>query len=568
MKKQRRYTLLGFLLEKRALLTVFVLATAALAVVAPLKTHIMQWLIDSADRMAALRYLGLGIVVVVASHVLEYASRVSYTSALCRCAEDIRRRLAAVYTGQTMQEILDQDSGTALASLTSDIKLIEDEYYMGIFNVAMWGSMGLVSLVMLAMISPVFVVLGILMALIPMMMPKLMGKRLSGARGAYAKDVAAYTGRMNELLKGLEALVTANAVDYFTQSHDKAARQNKEKDLAMRRTVDLATVFISLAGWIPNILILFVTVLLVFDGQITVGTLVTVNSLSSFVIGPARQASNAYANIKSSQALRKKLEDAMNREKASDGGDTIGKIDLVSMEHVSFTYPGAARPALKDVNLNFNKNEKVALVGPSGSGKSTIAKILYRYYGGYSGDARVDGLELGGIARQSYYQKAAMIPQTPFVFSDTIYNNLCLYQKYSDEAVRRAIERAGLKSFVDAQPEGWNTQLTENGRNLSGGQMQRIAAARAILRDSDLILVDEATSSLDVTTTCEVMENLLDLEGTVVVITHDIFGDYMRKFDRICYLENGEIQEQGSFDALLDRDGGFARLYRNLSQTK
>lgn len=258
----------------------------------------------------------------------------------------------------------------------------------------------------------------------------------------------------------------------------------------------------------------------------------------------------------------------MNREKAPDGGDTIGKIDYVSMDHVSFTYPGAARPALKDVNLNFAKNEKVALVGPSGSGKSTIAKILYRYYGGYSGDARVDGLELGGIQRQSYYQKAAMIPQTPFVFSDTIYNNLCLYQTYSDEAVRRAIERAGLKDFVDAQPEGWNTLLTENGRNLSGGQMQRIAAARAILRDSDLILVDEATSSLDVTTTCEVMENLLDLEGTVVVITHDIFGDYMRRFDRICYLENGEIQEQGRFDALLDRDGGFARLYRNLRQKK
>ena len=122
--------------------------------------------------------------------------------------------------------------------------------------------------------------------------------------------------------------------------------------------------------------------------------------------------------------------------------------------------------------------------------------------------------------------------------------------------MEEAIRLAGLEEYVKGQPEGWETVLSENGKNLSGGQAQRIAIARAVLRDCDFLIVDEATSSLDVKTTNEIMENLLGLPCSMIIITHDILGNYMKEFDTVCYLEHGRLKEKGSFDELLEKNAG------------
>ena len=140
---------------------------------------------------------------------------------------------------------------------------------------------------------------------------------------------------------------------------------------------------------------------------------------------------------------------------------------------------------------------KIALTGESGSGKSTIIKLLFRYDTDYQGTILVGGKNLKDLDPESFYQHISMIPQFPFLFSDTIRNNICLGKPYSDEQVENAIQKARLKPFIETLPEGEETLLTENGRNLSGGQAQRIAIARAIISGSDMILVDEATSNLD-----------------------------------------------------------------------
>ena len=220
-------------------------------------------------------------------------------------------------------------------------------------------------------------------------------------------------------------------------------------------------------------------------------------------------------------------------------------------------------PALRDISVSFPSHSKVVLVGASGSGKSTIAKVLYGYFDSYEGEVLINDRNLRDIRRESYYKKVAMIPQMPFLFSDTIYNNLCLYDQYSEEEVKRAVELAGLTEFIKDQQDGLNTALSESGRNLSGGQAQRIAIARALLRKCDVMLVDEATASLDAATTSEVIENLLALDCAVILITHDIFGDYMKKFDMVYYLEEGQIKEQGGFEELLERGGSFSQLYHH-----
>ena len=562
---KKKYTLIGFILEKKLLSIAFLAATVILSVAAPLKSYIIQWLLDSGSKTEALRYMFLGLGIVLVSHISEYFSKDTFTRMSTKSIEQIRNRLMDVQMHKPLREHLEEKTGDMLSVLTNDIRFIQDWYYTGILNIAMWGSMGIVAMVMLAVISPVMLVCAVALCMLPLLVPKLTSEGMSRKQKEYSDDNAAYTGKVGELLKGAEALIAADASPYGIKVHREAAASNRKKDYGMRKASNIISVISSLATWIPNITILFVGVFMVFDGKITMGYLVTINSLVSFVISPFRAVSSSYVGIKASVKIKKKIEDMLNQEAPETGKRNVSGISEVALENVSFAYPGKETPALEQIDLTIRPHEKLALVGSSGGGKSSLIKLLYRYYEDYSGRISVDGINMQDIRLSDYYANVAMVPQTPFIFSDTIYNNLCLYREFAMDEVMRAIEIAELKDFIEAQPEGLDTVLHENGRNLSGGQVQRIAVARAVLHKCDLLLADEITSNLDVITTAGIMKSLLGLECTVVVVTHDIFGDYMSGFDRICYLENGRITEEGNLEALLKLHGGFYELYQTMN---
>lgn len=238
----------------------------------------------------------------------------------------------------------------------------------------------------------------------------------------------------------------------------------------------------------PGLLVLLVGVLLVFDGRLTIGYLVTANSLTNFVIGPFRQVSGAFVGLRAVMPIKGRVEALMNEPSEDTGTRTLDGLREVRMEQVTYTYPGAASLALRSLSLTLRRGEKVALVGRSGSGKSTVARLLYRYDDSYSGWIVADGIPLRELRRESWYGLTAMIPQTPFLFADTLQNNICLYHPYPAEEVQRAIRLAGLEKYIGSLPEGLNTPVQDGGRGLSGGQLQRIAIARALVRKCEVLL--------------------------------------------------------------------------------
>lgn len=562
---KKKHTLFGFITDNKAMLLLFIISTIVVSVAAPYKSYLMQWLIDSTSKEEAVKYLLYGIVIVGISHLSEYACRKSYCKIATSSIAQIRERVFISNFNRYINGGNSESSGDMLSLLTNDLKLIMDEYYMSIFNIAMWGGMGLVAVCMIASISPGLMVLSLVMSLMPIIVPKLMSKKMNEARKDYSKDMAKYTGKADELIKGFEALMTSNGKKYYCDSHQIVSRSAYESEYKMRNTTNLAMIFISLATWIPSIAILVGGVFLVFEGKITIGYLITANSLTNFVIAPLRTASTAYVSLRSVSSIKKKVEEAMNREVKSTGTKPTGNIASISVKDLTYTYPDTTTPALNHITYSIRKGGKVALVGPSGCGKSTMLKLLFNYFDSYTGNIQIGSDELRDLTRDSYYQRVTMIPQKPYVFTDTIYNNICLYQQYSEEEINKAIDRAGLRECVSSQPEGLQTLLTEGGNNLSGGQIQRIALARALLQRSELILVDEATASLDVEITRAIMNRILDLDCTVVVVTHDVFGDYMERFDEIIYLEDGNIKEQGSFKQLMKLDGRFAKMYEGVA---
>lgn len=563
---RRRTTLRGFLTEKRGLTAAFLLSTLALAIVAPYKSYIMQWLIDAGSRRAAVRSLLVGIGVILASHLLEYVSRDTFTRMACRGIERARGALAEGQLRKPLSRHLSAAQGEALSLFTSDMRQIYDDYYMNLFNLIFWGFMGLASVGMLARINPLLMAASLLLGLLPLLIPGYMAKRMKRTRGAYSENLARYTGIVGELLRGFETLTAFGASGYFRRAQRDAAQDNETAELAMRRELSLSQVLVSLLSWAPSVVILAVGVLLVFDEKISIGQLVTANSLSTFILSPMRLCSSAYAGLKSVAVVRERVENEMNEPEMPDGSEVLSEIRTISFEHVGFRYPGAEAPVLSDVSFSVRRGEKVAIVGASGGGKSTVIRLLFRYFDEYDGRILINGAPVSSVKRADFYRQVAMIPQTPFVFPDTLYQNVSLYGDYSEAEVEKALREAGLGELLASLPDGLQTSLTGDGRGLSGGQGQRLAVARAMVRGCGLLLVDEATSSLDAVTTARVMEGLLKLPCAELVVTHDIFGDYMRKFDRVIVLENGRVAEEGTFDGLLSRGGSFAAMYQNRAQ--
>ncbi|MFC7079039.1 ABC transporter ATP-binding protein [Halorussus caseinilyticus] len=251
-----------------------------------------------------------------------------------------------------------------------------------------------------------------------------------------------------------------------------------------------------------------------------------------------------------------------NQEPANGDFEDIGEVNEVAFRDVSFSYPTGER-VLDSVSFSVSKGEFVAFVGQSGAGKSTVVSLLSRMYLPDEGEIVADGCPISDIDLKEWRSKLAIVRQDPYVFDDTLWYNLTVGNRSaSREEVARACDIAEVNEFLDSLPDGFDTQLGEEGVRLSGGQKQRIALARALLKeDAEILVLDEATSDLDSVTEERVQAGIesMDREYAVITIAHQL--STIRNADQINTIENGHIAEKGSHDALLDNEGTYADLY-------
>ncbi|MCP2729463.1 ABC transporter ATP-binding protein [Limnofasciculus baicalensis] len=233
----------------------------------------------------------------------------------------------------------------------------------------------------------------------------------------------------------------------------------------------------------------------------------------------------------------------------------------IRFEHVWFAYK-SDEYAIKDLNFTINPGEKVALVGPTGAGKSSIIRLLCRLYEPTQGRILVDGIDIRDVPQVELRRYMGVILQDGFLFAGDVKSNITLGENYGIEEVHSAARVTNVASFIEALPEGYDTQLRERGTNLSGGQKQLLAFARAAIRDPKILVLDEATASLDVGTEALIQEALdrLLIQRTAIIIAHRL--STIRNVDRILVLKRGELVESGSHEELLDLDGLYAALYK------
>jgi ATP-binding cassette, subfamily B, multidrug efflux pump len=401
----------------------------------------------------------------------------------------------------------------------------------------------------------------------------------------FGNFIATYTRRgFRELQKQLGGL---NSVEEEAISGDKvvkAFRRNesiiatfREKNQGVYRAGVYANTYAMMLMPLTNVLgNFFVIVVAALGGWLALQGLVTIGMIATFInyaksfINPVQQLTNMYNAIEAALAGSERVFDIIDTQPEVDDAPDAISLDKVngevSFEGVQFGY-SSDHPVIKGMTLNARPGQTIALVGPTGAGKTTIINLLSRFYEIQAGTIKVDGKDIRQVRKADLRRKLGIVLQDTFLFADTVMENIRYGRlEATDDEVIRAAEMADADHFIRQLPQGYQTLLSERASNLSQGQRQLLAISRAILADPEILILDEATSSVDTRTEARIQKSLLRLmEGrTSFVIAHRL--STIRDADNVIVINHGEIVEQGNHQELLDQHGFYHHLY--LSQFK
>ena len=396
----------------------------------------------------------------------------------------------------------------------------------------------------------------------------LIGRSIRRKSKRTAEQIAGIMGRITEILNSIRVVKAFGNEDYESRRFKK--EQSKYYSLITRRAKLKLT-----ASPITETIGAIIGVLLLWIGGLDVLVLKTMNSedfirfilIMFSVLGPIRLLSNVSIQLQMGIASAERVFKVLDtKAEVPEKKDPI-KIDTfrgsIEFKNVGFFYENNDS-VLKDVSFNIEKGKMVAIVGPSGAGKSTIADLISRFYDVKSGSILLDGNDLRDISIQTLRNNLGIVTQETILFDETIEFNIA-YGKihYSEDELVEAAKAANAYNFINDQPNGFHTIIGEKGLKLSGGQRQRIAIARAILRNPPILILDEATSSLDTNSEREVqmaIDNLMR-ERTTVVIAHRL--STIKQSDLIIVLEDGKVVEHGNHTSLIKNNGLYCQLYND-----
>ena len=494
-----------------------------------------------------------------------------------RVLQDLRQRVFAHLQSMSIGFFTRRSPGVLISRMTNDIEALNQLVTSGV--VTMFSS----TLTLLGVVV-IMLVLDVQLALIafltfPLLAVASVVFRIvsQGAYRATRERIAAITAYLQESLSGVRVV---RSFGQEGRHLDEMTELNEAN-----RAVNMRTVYLN-ASYFPAVELLAAVgtaaIILyggsqVIDDEIQVGVVVAFIGYLATFFDPIQQLSQLYTTYQQGMAALDKIFDLLDTEPdmvdapgATDPGTLRGEIEL---QRIWFSYaeegePGAADWALRDVDLHVPPGQTLALVGATGAGKSTIAKLVARFYDPQRGRVLVDGHDLRGVRQRALRRQLGIVPQEGFLFSGSVRENVAFGRpEASEEEIAAALAAVGATEFVAGLPDGIETEVGERGIQLSSGQRQLVAFARALLAEPRILILDEATSNVDVRTEKTIEKGLERLlQGrTAIVIAHRL--STIRRAGKIVVLADGKIAEQGTHDELIAAGGPYAKLYGAWSES-
>ena len=421
------------------------------------------------------------------------------------------------------------------------------------------------SIIMMWQISPPLSLIFLLMLPVTVLFTRYRIKRTKPLFRKRSHKLGEMNGYVEEILSGQKTIRAYDKEGFFNEEFDEV---NSEAIGAYYKADYQAAFNGPSVGLISNLALAFVSL---FGALLYLRSSLTIGNLSSFILysrrfsGPINQIANLYAELQSAASAAERVFSLL--EQPSEPADRPGAIEFtdvtgkVEFRNVSFAYePGV--PIIKDLNFTAKPGSLTAIVGPTGAGKTTLINLLMRFYDPQEGAILVDDIDIRDVTRRSLRRSFAMVLQDSWLFRGTIKENIAYGRPEASMAeIRKAADAAHISGFIEAQPEGYDAMLTDGASNLSQGQKQLMTIARAMLLDSPMLILDEATSNVDSRTEMAIQDAMNTLiEGrTSFVIAHRL--STIQDADHILLIEDGEISEQGTHEELLEKEGAYYNLY-------
>jgi ATP-binding cassette subfamily B protein len=493
--------------------------------------------------------------------------RILYTGKL---GEDLTRslriRVFSHLQRQSLSFYTDEKAGVLMTRMTSDIEALSQLFQEGLVSFAVQGLTLLVITIVLFVLDAYLAAITLLIVLpITVVLSNWFRRKSDSAYGMVREHIGRVLSDLQESLAGIRVITAHNRRRHNVINHTNIVGDHKDANLSAIRAASIYTPATEGIAIFGQAMVLLIGGRLVINGDLEIGELTAFLLYLAAFFAPIQSLTQLYNGYQQGQSAVKKLRELLATEpsvpESADAVDLPAIEGAIELDNVTFGYDPAV-PILHGVSLVLGAGESLAVVGPTGAGKSTIAKLITRFYDPQQGSVLIDGHDLRSVTIKSLRRQLGVVPQEPFLFAGTVRDNVSFARPdASDQEIWEALTATGMQDLVAALPQSLDTPVHERGTSLSAGERQLLALARAFLARPRVLVLDEATSNLDLQSEAKV-EQALDvlLEGrTAIIIAHRLAT--AMKADRIAVVDDGSIIELGTHAELVERGGYYANMH-------
>lgn len=541
---------------------------ATLSSGASLKDHLnfyLSKLISGRDPKEALVWIIVSFFVVfLLKNIFVYLGNFFITPVRNGFIKDFRKDLYNHIIELPVLYFKDRSKGDLMARMSVDMAEIENSIMNGFDALIKSPLIIMGAIIFMVVISPKLTIF--VMILLPLTVFLIGGvsKRLKQQSSTAQLQLGKLLSIMDETIGSMKIIKSFNAIKIFQQRFEKLNMDFKSLTDRILWRRSIGSPLSEIMGVMVISLLMYYSGILVFKGELLPSTFITFIYAFFSIIEPSKSFSSAYYSFQKGAAALERVKEILKHENdIVDDENPISKSEFnqyIEFKNVNYKYPDTENNVLEDICFTINKGEKIALVGSSGAGKTTLADLISRFYNVGSGEILIDGININKIKISDLRNLIGIVSQDALLFNDSILNNICFNEEFDSAKIEFAVKSAMVDEFADNTEKLKNTIIGDQGTKLSGGQKQRIAIARAIYKNAPILILDEATSSLDsqseklVQRALEkVMEN-----KTSLIIAHRL--STIQNVDKVMVLDNGKIKEYGTPEELIAQKGVYYKF--------
>lgn len=501
------------------------------------------------------------LLYLVSYFIVVYLKKLIQAIFIKKSIRSLKNNIFKSIIDKNISEFIKNDSASYISILTNDVNMIEQDYFVNLFDMTSKIIAFILASISIFWLNFWIAITVFIVGAAAILLPVIFSKLISTLRKNYSDSLSKLTINIKDVFAGFEVIKGFNIESSIKNEFDRYNTKTENNKFKFAKLSALIETLSSAVGISMFFITILVGTYLLIKGMFSVGKLLAAVQLMNSIVNPIVTLSSETNKLKSVKLIIKNINSICTEKAVTLKSESKLDFNKIEIKGLSFSY-NEDKKILNNVNLTIEKGKKYAIVGKSGSGKSTLLKILLRYYNNFDGNILIDNTDVRTIKTEDIYNLISIMHQNVFMFDSTIKDNISLYKNYTDSDIEKAIKLSGLSDFINNKPNKLMEHVGENGCMLSGGEKQRIAVSRAIIRKTPILILDEATSALDNETAYNIEKSILNIDKlTCIVVTHKLSENILKYYDSIITLKDGNIEEQGNFNDLIEKKGYFYSLY-------